>query len=172
MLATLLAVGCATQPEELQTQYVSPLQYKEYDCNQISGEMERTSRRINEMYISLKKTADDDSAQMGVGLILFWPALFFLEGGDGQQAAEYGRLKGEYEALETVAIEKSCAIPITAKISKWALLAQKAAKENCNIPGMPKLISATGTQEDYQVPCDSGEMLIVRCETGECREMK
>jgi hypothetical protein len=45
---------------------------------------------------------------MAVGMILFWPALFFLEGGDGPQAAEYGRLKGERDALERVAIQKKC----------------------------------------------------------------
>lgn len=45
---------------------------------------------------------------MGVGLVLFWPTLFMLEGGDGPEAAEYARLKGEYEALRKVAIEKKC----------------------------------------------------------------
>ena len=55
---------------------------------------------------SLKKEASNDSAQMAIGLLLFWPALFFLEGGDGPEAAEYARLKGEYEALRTVAVQK------------------------------------------------------------------
>ena len=43
---------------------------------------------------------------MAVGLLLFWPALFFLEGGDGPEAAEYARLKGQYEALRTVAVQR------------------------------------------------------------------
>lgn len=100
--------GCASSPDKIQTSYVSPLQYKDHDCDQISGEMERVSRRVNELYGSLKKTADNDSAQMAVGMVLFWPALFFLEGGDGPEAAEYGRLKGERDALEKVAIQKKC----------------------------------------------------------------
>ncbi len=53
---------------------------------------------------------------MGVGLVLFWPTLFFLEGGDGPEAAEYARLKGERDAIEKVSIQKKCAIefkPIT-----------------------------------------------------------
>ena len=65
-------------------------------------------RRASELHGQLKKTADNDAAQMGVGLILFWPVLFFLEGGDGPQAAEYARLKGERDALEEVAIFKKC----------------------------------------------------------------
>jgi hypothetical protein len=36
--------------------------------------------------------------------------LFFLEGGDGPEAAEYAQLKGEYEALRTAAVEKKCAM--------------------------------------------------------------
>lgn len=41
------------------------------------------------------------------GIIIFWPAAFFVKD-DGQTAAELGRLKGEFEALEKVSIEKSC----------------------------------------------------------------
>jgi hypothetical protein len=43
---------------------------------------------------------------MGVGLVLFWPTLFFLEGGDGADAAEYKRLRGEYEALQEASVHK------------------------------------------------------------------
>ena len=164
--------GCATQPEEMQTQYVSPAQYENYDCNQITREMERTSRRINDLYSSLKKTADDDAAQMGVGLVLFWPALFFLEGGDGPEANEYARLKGEYEALETVAIQKNCSVPTTAKIARWAHLARDPAEEHCISPSQPTLIAATGETEDYQVPCGSEAPVMVRCEKGECRVLQ
>lgn len=47
---------------------------------------------------------------MGIGLILFWPALFALEGGDGPEAAEYAQLKGDYEALRETSIVKNCTI--------------------------------------------------------------
>lgn len=113
-------VGCASSPDKIQTSYVSPLQYKDYDCDQIAGELERVSRRANELYGSLKKTSDNDNAQMAVGMLLFWPALFFLEGGDGPEAAEYGRLKGERDALEKVAIQKKCDPAIMPKPTKPA----------------------------------------------------
>lgn len=45
---------------------------------------------------------------MGIGLVLFWPALFFLEGGDGPQALRYQQLKGEAVVLERVGTEKKC----------------------------------------------------------------
>ena len=108
----LIVTGCASNPDKIQTSYVSPLQYKDYDCDQISGELERVSRRANDLHGSLKKTSDNDDAQMAVGVVLFWPALFFLEGGDGPEAIEYSRLKGEREALEKVAIKEKCDISV------------------------------------------------------------
>ena len=49
---------------------------------------------------------------MAVGLILFLPVLLFLEGGDGPQAAEYARLKGEFDAMMLESTLKSCEIPV------------------------------------------------------------
>lgn len=48
---------------------------------------------------------------MGVGLVLFWPTLFFLDG-NSAQAAEYGKLKGEFAALEQTAIKKNCGLNV------------------------------------------------------------
>jgi len=108
--ATIALSACASQPEDIQTAYVSTLQYKDYDCDQLSMEAERISGRTIQLHSNLKKTADDDAAQMGVGLILLWPTLFFLEGGDGPQAQEYSRLKGERDAIEKVNVQKKCGI--------------------------------------------------------------
>ena len=105
-------IGCASSPDKIQTAYVSPLQYKDYDCEQISGELMRVSRRAGELQGNLQKTADNDTAQMAVGMVLFWPALFFLEGGDGAEATEYARLKGERDTLEKLGIERKCAIAV------------------------------------------------------------
>lgn len=82
--------------------------YQSYDCDQLALEQNRIERRTGELYHSLKKEANADKWQMGVGLILFWPALFMLEGGDGPEASEYARLRGEYNALSEVSISKKC----------------------------------------------------------------
>ena len=42
---------------------------------------------------------------IGTRMILFWPALFTLDG-DGLQAQEYARLKDEFNTLWQVAIQK------------------------------------------------------------------
>ena len=99
--------GCATPPEKIATAYVSPLQYEEYNCKQIADEGQRLTEHVTELQSSLQQEASHDSTKMGVGLILFWPTLFFIHG-DGPQAAEYARLKGERDALEQVAMKKEC----------------------------------------------------------------
>ena len=106
LIIAIFSSGCATSPNKLEASYVSPYKYKDYDEDQIIMEMDHVARRTNELYYSLKKESTNDNAQMAIGLLLFWPALFFLEGGDGPEAAEYARLKGEYEALRTVAVQK------------------------------------------------------------------
>ena len=106
--AVAVLVGCATQPEKIQAAYISPIQYGNYDCSQLGAESARVTRRANDLYGQLNKLADNDAAQMGVGLILFWPTLFFLEGGDGPEAQEYARLKGERDAIEQARIQKRC----------------------------------------------------------------
>jgi len=105
----VLAAGCASKPEKIPTAYVSPLTYKDYDCDQLIMEMDHVSHRTTELHTSLKKKADNDAAAMGVGMILFWPALFALDGGDGPEATEYSRLKGTYEALRQNVVSKKCA---------------------------------------------------------------
>ncbi|MDC2993211.1 metal ABC transporter ATP-binding protein [bacterium] len=106
--AAFTLLGCASHPDKISTASVSVLQYKNYSCDQLASEEQRITNRASELYSSLKKTADTDAIQMGVGLVLFWPTLFFLEGGDDERAREYSKLKGEKEAIETASIQKNC----------------------------------------------------------------
>ena len=107
--ATLLAVAsCASNPDNIQAAYVSPLKYAEYDCAQIGQEMGYVEQRTNNLYQNLRAKRRGDNWQMGVGLVLFWPTLFALEGGDGPDATEYAQLKGEYEALRQNSVQKRC----------------------------------------------------------------
>jgi len=63
---------------------------------------------------------------MGVGLVLFWPALFFLAGSDKKD--ELARLKGEYDALEQAAIQKDCMI--ASELREARQQREAAAKKN------------------------------------------
>jgi hypothetical protein len=113
LAALITLAGCASNPDGMRANSISPLQYQTYDCGQIAGEENRISRRVGDLYESLKKKADGDAWQMGLGLVLLWPVLFALEGGDGPDASEYKQLKGEYEALQQASIQKRCGLQFT-----------------------------------------------------------
>jgi hypothetical protein len=105
-------VGCAKSTEEIPSAYVSPLIYQDYSCNQLAAEMQRVTRRVYESGVIVDDVAEGDDMAMGVGLILFWPSLFFIDG-DGPEAAQYARLKGEHEAVEIASIQKECGLKFT-----------------------------------------------------------
>jgi hypothetical protein len=104
---TALVAGCATAGKDVATTYVSPIQYSNYDCDQLRQELIRINGRVGQLTGRLDEAANNDKAIMGVGLLLFWPALFAL-GGTKQQEAELSRLKGEYDALQMASTNKKC----------------------------------------------------------------
>lgn len=117
IIVTAIAValglsGCATSSKDIAATYTAPLQYQGYDCAQLGSEAQRIHARVNQLAGRLDEAANNDKAIMGVGLILFWPALFAL-GGTKQQEAEYARLKGEYDAIQQTMIAKQCTPPAT-----------------------------------------------------------
>lgn len=107
LVLSLILSGCATSSGNIAATYTAPLQYQGYDCEQLGGEAQRIHARINQLAGRLDEAANNDKMIMGVGLVLFWPALFAL-GGTKQQEAEYARLKGEYDAIGQAMIAKKC----------------------------------------------------------------
>jgi hypothetical protein len=114
LLAALLSLavgvaGCATSSKEIASASVSPLQYQSFDCDQLAAESMRINGRAAQLAGRLDEAASNDKVLTGVGIVLFWPALFFL-GGTKQQEAEYARLKGESEAVQQMAIQRRCTL--------------------------------------------------------------
>ncbi|MEQ1610472.1 MAG: hypothetical protein ABL956_16115 [Hyphomonadaceae bacterium] len=99
--------GCATNPGNVTAQYVSPLQYQSYSCQQLAAESQRIGTRVSEVTGQQQQKATNDAVATGVGVVLFWPALFFL-GGGGDKSGELSRLKGESDAIQQAAIQKNC----------------------------------------------------------------
>ena len=108
----MFLTGCSTASKNIAAEYVSPLQYSSYDCEQLFAETDRVKSRAVKLGARLDEAASNDAAITGVGLILFWPALFAL-GGTKQQEAEFARLSGELDALQQSAVSKKCGLPQT-----------------------------------------------------------
>ena len=108
-VSALLVTGCAHKSADIAATYVSPVEYEGYSCRQIGAEASRVSARVSELTGIQDQKASDDAGTTAVALILFWPAAFFVNG-DGGNATELARLKGEMEALEKVSVQKNCRI--------------------------------------------------------------
>jgi hypothetical protein len=104
----LILNGCASKSQDIPSTYISPNEYASFSCPTLESEMRDISQRVGVITGQVDKEASNDSWQMGVGLVLFWPALFFLEGGDGALQAEYALLKGKHEAVTTQYKRKNC----------------------------------------------------------------
>lgn len=101
--------GCATSSKNITASYVSPLAYKDYDCDQLAAEHARVQRKASELSGQIDKRASGDRTQAAVAAVLFWPALFAL-GNNDEQNAEFARLKGESDAIEQAMIQNKCTI--------------------------------------------------------------
>ena len=108
-VAAVLLTGCATNPNQIAPSYVSPVLYNNLTCEQLAGEAARVSSAAAAASGVQKTQAGKDAAMVGIGLVLFWPSLFFI-GGDKQSAAEVARLKGEMNAIEAANVQKQCGI--------------------------------------------------------------
>lgn len=114
LVVAFALTGCATQSKDISATYVSPMQYAQYDCQQLAAEGTRLQSRVQQTGGRLDEAASNDKGITTAGAILFWPALFFL-GGTKNQEAEFARLKGEYDAVQQAAVEKRCS-PLSPKV--------------------------------------------------------
>ncbi len=105
VVAAVLA-GCADNSREITSSYVSPIKYGSYSCVQLEQEYARVLTRSAEINQKQDAIASNDAAAMSVGMILFWPALFFIDSDDHKE--EVARLKGEIDAVENSSVQKNC----------------------------------------------------------------
>lgn len=113
LAAVSMLAACATPPKDIAPAYVSTGLYENLSCAQLRREAEGVSQRAAVAYGKQEKNRNQDAAMTGVSIILFWPAAFFLKG-DGADAAEVARLKGEMQAIEQVNRVKGCGIQFAA----------------------------------------------------------
>jgi hypothetical protein len=106
LCAGLLA-GCAQAPQNVEMAYTSPLLYEHYTCGELALHATRISAVVAQLSGHQSHRATRDAVHMGVGLVVFWPSLFFIEG-NSALTGELARLKGEAFAVQQAAINKNC----------------------------------------------------------------
>ena len=102
--ASLLA-GCAKDANQVSASYISPILHENYTCPQLAEEAQRVSSRAAQAAGAQDQKATNDKIAMGVGLVVFWPALLLTKGND-ETMVELARLKGKMDAIEQASIKK------------------------------------------------------------------
>lgn len=122
----LVLAGCVRSPESITAHYVSHVQYQSLECEQIAEEQARVAAKLAEVSALQQENANADVALVAVGMLVFWPALLAMPATTDRKE-EIGRLKGEYEALERLAIRKGCPLPTAGRGVETAQAASKGA---------------------------------------------
>lgn len=119
IIALFFLIGCATAPSNVKPAYVSPIKYSNYDCDQIHEEYNRLNKELVDMTKKQKTAYVVDEVSFWVGMLLLWPVLFFMIGGDHEE--ELSQIKGDHETILTLAIERKCDFVKTVQEDKETL---------------------------------------------------
>lgn len=112
-LALILAMslaGCSTGSYDIKPAHASSAPYRNHTCAQLDTERELVREALTTVGDRLDQAAANDGKIAALGIIVLWPALFFL-GGTGPEESEYARLQGERDAIERTSIDRGCSIP-------------------------------------------------------------
>jgi hypothetical protein len=102
--------GCATGSGNIRAEYTPPMMYQGYSCQQLAMEDERLRSNVAELKGDVDHNSTNDKIMTGVGVALFWPALFFIKG-NGEAESQYAELKGQHQAVQQAFAMKGCADP-------------------------------------------------------------
>jgi hypothetical protein len=95
-----VTMGCASHPNNMQPKHHSSLAFKGEECADLEIRLEDANTEILALNDDLEQLYINDIWQFWTGMLLLWPALFFLEFGDWSEADRYKELLGERDALE------------------------------------------------------------------------
>ena len=62
LVASGILTACATAGKDVASSYVSPMQYANYDCDQLRAESMRISGRVNQLTGRLDEAASNDKS--------------------------------------------------------------------------------------------------------------
>ena len=104
--ATLALAGCATAPDQIAANYVSPVAFSGQTCGQLNAHAQQINARLASATGQQAQQANSDATMTAVALVLFWPAAFFIGGNDQRPAI--AQMRGEAEAVQSAAIARGC----------------------------------------------------------------
>ena len=106
VMVAFLFASCAMHPRSITPIHVSSTMYSGHSCDQLRMEQRQVKSNLSALTSKQALYSNVDAIALGVGLCLFWPALFFMINGDYKP--EISRLKGECVAIESRMDIKKC----------------------------------------------------------------
>lgn len=108
--AAVLFLGACSDAQkavEVQPDYVSSHKYNGMSCSKLRIEAERVKASVAGFETSVDKAYKNDKTMEAVTWILFWPAVFAMDGND-EEAAKLSKAKGEAQAITAAMEAKGC----------------------------------------------------------------
>lgn len=118
LAATIALSACASSSDDVVATYVSPREFADHTCEDLIEEHQTVRSQVFQLSDAQDDRASQDAAVTAAGVILFWPALFFIEG-DDSQTYQLSEMKGRQQTLETVIRENDCDNPSRAPESAF-----------------------------------------------------
>jgi len=109
-LAASLLAGCATRAVNVAPAPTDPAEFMTWDCARLDDERDIVQQRAADAAYSVDERVGNNILALGVGVMVFWPAMLAMRD-DGPEAADLARLKGRFEALQAVALQRQCPPP-------------------------------------------------------------
>ena len=88
-----------TSPSQITGPYTSSLSYESFDCARLSGKLDSLAKRENQLVIAQEQRIKTSKKQA------FW---YGYGQGDGIEASELAKVRGEKEAVRGAITAKSC----------------------------------------------------------------
>ena len=101
----VLLAGCADKAANIQPSYISPLMYKDYECDTLNQEYNRLIMHGQSVNKQQDRIANNDTGAVAASL-LFWPTLFLIGNDDMREQVAF--IKGQLNAIQESAIQKGC----------------------------------------------------------------
>lgn len=102
-----MACSDANTSSELAPELVSPSMYSGMSCLQLRSEAELVKVATPALAVAVDREYKNDKALETVTWILFWPAMFAMDGNDAE-AAQLDRAKDQLEAVTRQMKNKGC----------------------------------------------------------------
>lgn len=106
-LASLALSACASTAHDVAAKPVPMSVYKTLQCQQLTIEYRRVSEHADKLADDIDQGVMAERIKMGVGVVLFWPALLLMNG-ETESHHQLAGLKGERQTLANSIKARKC----------------------------------------------------------------